>query len=137
MIDQDKMRALAKENRRIYDMYQRIGSEVEKRGSKIHADSADAIDALLAEVEAANRELELSKLRVMGSTAAVESITKLVEQLRAELEAAAADKRDASVYRWMRAQYWISIFEEETAIHCMDQKERLQDALAQRQGEGS
>lgn len=95
MIDQDKMRALAAKLRE-RDAFNSM------HGDPILLDAADAIDLLLA-----------------------------------ELEAAAADKRDAERYRWMRAQHWISIFEEETAIHCMDQKARLQDALAQRQGEGS
>lgn len=105
MIDQDKMRALAERLRDEYEARISITSSRYRDAiSKVPLQAANAIDLLLAEVEAANRELELSKLRVMGSSAAVESITKLVEKLRAELEAAAADKRDAERYRYLRSR---------------------------------
>ncbi|CAK0035101.1 hypothetical protein [Burkholderia pseudomallei] len=54
MIDQDKMRALAKELRREYVF--RLGlvaPEYRDKVSRTSADAADAIDLLLAEVEAA------------------------------------------------------------------------------------
>lgn len=132
MIDQDKMRALAAKLRRW---------NLNWMNDPVPQEAADAIDLLLAEVEAANRELELSKLRIMGSNAAVESITKLVEQLRAELEAAAVDKRDAERYRFLRhadldelaAANWEDgqVYEGEALDAAIDA------ALAQRQGEGS
>lgn len=131
MIDQDKMRALAAKARE--ESVALMNSFSEDVFGTLY-EAADAIDLLLAEVEAIDK----------SSTACCDSyavenqrLSDEIDKLRAELEAAAADKRDASVYRWMRAQHWISLFEEETAVHCIEQEERLQDALAQRQGEGS
>ncbi|MBR8279748.1 hypothetical protein [Burkholderia vietnamiensis] len=129
MIDQDKMRALAAELRK----YTGTGCVVDDTNA-----AADAIDLLLAEVEATNRELELSKLRVMGSNAAVESITKLVTELRAELEATAADKRD-------QLARLLAIIEKDSEwadARAVDWTRgvlmaTLKVALAQRQGEGS
>ncbi|HDR8989786.1 TPA: hypothetical protein QDA93_002393 [Burkholderia vietnamiensis] len=62
-----------------------------------------------------------------GAADRIESDAKIIEQLRAELEAAAADRRDADRFRYMNSKFWISQFEIEQA----------DDALAQRQGEGS
>ncbi|QTO46380.1 hypothetical protein [Burkholderia latens] len=101
MIDQDKMRALAAELRK----YTGTGCVVDDANA-----AADAIDLLLAEVEAANQKrkeavLDAEKAREERNRVHVKLNAEWIEKtnaLRAELEAAAADKRDAQRYRWLR-----------------------------------
>lgn len=119
MIDQDKMRALAKELRREYVF--RLGlvaPEYRDKVSRTSADAADAIDLLLA-----------------------------------ELEAAAADKRDAERYRWLRdedagvpdgerelcvVQFRLPFTEApDRDLFDVALDAAIDAALAQRQGEGS
>ncbi|WP_333998240.1 hypothetical protein [Burkholderia orbicola] len=115
MIDQDKMRALAAMLRK----YRGHGFVVDDA-----QDAADAIDLLLAEVEQnridqleAHGEFELMTLAnkrlsedfaladstIESKNRNIEEIVAHNNQLRAELEAAAADKRDAERWRAVRA----------------------------------
>ena len=117
MIDQDKMRALATRLREDYDFSLSITSTRYRDAvSRTPIEAADAIDLLLAEVEAA-----------------------------------AADKRDAERYRHLRAYYTRISFMNDSGLdidlkaaaeigdayemQVLDQA--IDAALAQRQGEGS
>ncbi|HDR9227856.1 TPA: hypothetical protein QDB19_004107 [Burkholderia vietnamiensis] len=115
MIDQDKMRALAKGLR--------------AAGPLACREAADAIDLLLAEVE----QSRIDQLEAQG---AFEEMDRENNRLRAELEAAAADKREmhaillaVAILFWESNGSWTSLrYEADRAIKA---------ALAQRQGEGS
>ncbi|HDR9036072.1 TPA: hypothetical protein QDB07_003580 [Burkholderia vietnamiensis] len=97
MIDQDKMRALAEGLR--------------AAGPLACREAADAIDLLLAEVEASDQKrkeaiLDAEKARDERNRAHVKLNAEWIEKtnaLRAELEAAAADKRDALAFRDLMA----------------------------------
>lgn len=163
MIDQDKMRALAKGLR--------------AAGPLACREAADAIDLLLAEVEAANMQLTVPDW-AEGDDQAWDKVTPavawhLIERhgenwahigrlmqayldahtatLRAELEAAAADKRDAERYRFLKRQarsdpkmngqhVWYSIPIRNPnggTLTGGTLDDAIDAALAQRQGEGS
>ncbi|HDR8949575.1 TPA: hypothetical protein QDA71_006692, partial [Burkholderia vietnamiensis] len=113
MIDQDKMRALAKELRREYVF--RLGlaaPQYRDKVSRTGAEAADAIDLLLAELEASDQKrkeaiLDAEKARDERNRAHVKLNAEWIEKtnaLRAELEAAAADKRDAMAFRDLMAK---------------------------------
>ncbi|ARL52487.1 Uncharacterised protein [Burkholderia pseudomallei] len=110
MIDQDKMRALVSETRHMAD----IAIELGWNGCAEHfTECADAIDLLLAEVEAKQQMLtESFERQEAGFDRCFEALRDAVEterswsslvleinHLRAELEAAAADKLDAERWR--------------------------------------
>lgn len=100
MIDQNKMRALAKELRREYVF--RLGlvaPEYRDKVSRTSADAADAIDLLLAEVEAAKEQSRKWQALTESSQQVAEMAQRRADKLRAELEAATADKRDGHRYR--------------------------------------
>ncbi|CAJ8802332.1 Uncharacterised protein [Burkholderia pseudomallei] len=113
MIDQDKMRALVSETRHMAD----IAVELGWNGCAEHfTECADAIDHLLAEVEAAKREAahwkanhdnQVARARVLieRTDMPLERVDayKLIGTLRDELEAAAADKRNALAFRDLMA----------------------------------
>ncbi|MBR8362126.1 hypothetical protein KDW55_02185 [Burkholderia sp. AU19243] len=167
MIDQDTMRFMAT---RLRAMQLTTCDE-----------AADAIDALLAEVEAIEQAIldpenqpsqygtvllesarkesdslmsalaecreamphrdscDAELMQAIGDPGAVPIYVKaVVATLRAELEAAAADKRDADRYRWLRDDN--AYAPEEACIKGGADLDELCDdgiALAQRQGEGS
>lgn len=127
MIDQDKMRALAAKLRDPAQKWANLTSDANQ--------AANAIDLLLAEVEAIDK----------SSTACCDSyavenqrLSDEIDKLRAELEAAAADKRDAERYRILRrGQRWSVINWVGETLRA-DRLDAVIDAsLAQRQGEGS
>lgn len=167
MIDQDKMRFMA--------------TRLRAMDLTTCAEAADAIDLLLAEAEAANMQLTVPDW-AEGDDQAWDKVTPavawhLIERhgenwahigrmmqayldahtatLRAELEAAAADKRDADRYRSIRrlnAQQFAELFQRniQEGIQFDFLVDQLQiggyvtldqafanAALAQRQGEGS
>lgn len=164
MIDQDKMRALVAKLREDYEFsINLVSARYRERVPRTQVEAADAIDLLLAEVEAGKQQIEAllatvaecrEKAFVEGYAdsllgAAVGSpdevpgfVGQTVTELRAELEAAAADKRDAGRYRWLRdypnnvnpTVYGVT-------LSLLRQGKYLDDAidtaLAQRQGEGS
>ncbi|KVW15442.1 hypothetical protein WK91_18580 [Burkholderia cepacia] len=88
-----------------------------------------------------------------GAADRIESDAKIIEQLRAELEAAAADKRDAERYRWLRdedagvpdgerelcvVQFRLPFTEApDRDLFDVALDAAIDAALAQRQGEGS
>lgn len=117
MIDQDKMRALAAKLRKDYADSVLLTAAVLSRSdvSRAPLEAADAIDLLLAEVEAANAQIDalLSTVAECRDKAFVEGyadsllgaavgspddvpgfVGQTVAELRAELEAVAADKRE-------------------------------------------
>ncbi len=107
MIDQDKMRALVAKLRGPLAKFDNFAAG--------YSEAADAIDLLLAELEAANSlfaemraylqcVVDSSMSRNNSQNLATELLTSIEKLLknRAELEAAAADKRDAGRYRWLR-----------------------------------
>ncbi|MBU9550370.1 hypothetical protein KTE50_17660 [Burkholderia multivorans] len=160
MIDQDKMRALAKCLRADAD----FAGERESGSFDLRYEAADAIDLLLAEVEAANMQLTVPDW-AEGDDQAWDKVTPavawhLIERhgenwahigrmmqayldahtatLRAELEAAAADKRD----QFARLLTIIEKDSEWADARAVDWTRgvlmaTLKVALAQRQGEGS
>ena len=139
--DQQKSRSAWIEQEGIHIVKKLFQTELETKA----AAAADAIDLLLAEVEA----LQTCKLcRSTGPdvpcaypTEINRQQAKTINALRAELEAAAADKRDAERYRFLRhadldelaAANWKDgqVYEGEALDAAID------EALAQRQGEGS
>ncbi|ENH6339273.1 hypothetical protein ABWH74_002614 [Burkholderia vietnamiensis] len=162
MIDQDKMRALAK-TLRAWNW----------RNNPLPNQAADAIDLLLAEVEAANMQLTVPDW-AEGDDQAWDKVTPavawhLIERhgenwahigrmmqayldahtatLRAELEAAAADKRDGHRYRELLGLLLagdIPMLESSVSLNVcgvppnQDEFDEAVDfLLAQRQGEGS
>lgn len=154
MIDQDKMRALAAELRK----YTGTGCVVDDTNA-----AADAIDLLLAEVEQnridqleAHGEFELMTLAnkrlsedfaladstIESKNRNIEEIVAHNNQLRAELEAAAADKRDAERWREIYNGHYIickvySNGDVQNLGGGYIGKYAVDAALAQRQGEGS
>ncbi|KVW15441.1 hypothetical protein WK91_18575 [Burkholderia cepacia] len=85
MIDQDKMRALAKELRREYVFRLSItATEYRDKVSRTSAEAADAIDLLLAEVEAA--KLDALKLQRSGQMAATCTHNNVVAMQAAWIE---------------------------------------------------
>ncbi|MDN7820473.1 hypothetical protein [Burkholderia vietnamiensis] len=145
MINQDKMRALAEGLR--------------AAGPLACREAADAIDLLLAEVEASDQKrkeaiLDAEKARDERNRAHVKLNAEWIEKtnaLRAELQAAAADKRDAERYRFLKWQarsdpkmngqhVWYSIPMRNPnggTLTGSTLDEAIDAALAQRQGEGS
>ncbi|WP_447361564.1 hypothetical protein ACSC95_05925 [Burkholderia vietnamiensis] len=131
MIDQDKMRALAEKLREDYrNSIKVLPWPYRSAISSTPMEAADAIDLLLAEVEAANMQLTVPDW-AEGDDQAWDKVTPavawhLIERhgenwahigrmmqayldahtatLRAELEAAAADKRDALAFRDLMAK---------------------------------
>ncbi|MDN8032557.1 hypothetical protein QZN17_28780, partial [Burkholderia multivorans] len=96
--------------------------------------------------------VSVSPAKILKLIDAFEAAEREREQLRAELEAAAADKRDAERYRWLRSQpndtqtpridvvQWEEIDESAnggTGLRMEELDEAIDAALAQRQGEGS
>ncbi|MDN7413449.1 hypothetical protein QZM42_33530 [Burkholderia vietnamiensis] len=121
MIDQDKMRALA---------------------AKLHATSKQ----LIAEMKCG--ELTMANPHTLNEAA------DAIDLLLAEVEAAAADKRDAKRYRWLRdnaqpSYLMMATINEGTPSLCRRElltidaqswqalDQHIDAALAQRQGEGS
>ncbi|MBR7998312.1 hypothetical protein [Burkholderia vietnamiensis] len=141
MIDQDKMRFMA--------------TRLRAMDLTTCAETADAIDALLAEVEAANQkrkeaQLDAEKARDERNRVHVKLNAEWIEKtnaLRAELEAAAADKRDGHRYRELLGLLLagdIPMSESSISLNVCgvppDQDEfdeAVAFLLAQRQGEGS
>ena len=121
MIDQDKVRALVAKLRGPIPRFDNFAAR--------YSEAADAIDLLLAEVEA----IEQAILNPENQPSQYGTVL---------LEAAAADKRDAERYRFMRTkavyegssdwtiEIWGKFASFEEALDA-------QIALAQRQGEGS
>ncbi|HEF4835497.1 TPA: hypothetical protein SAO52_000174 [Burkholderia vietnamiensis] len=153
MIDQDMMRFMA--------------TRLRAMDLTTCAEAADAIDALLAEVEAANMQLTVPDW-AEGDDQAWDKVTPavawhLIERhgenwahigrlmqayldahtatLRVELEAAAADKRDAERYRWLReldSEFWeVNRMSNMARFYGETLDAEIDAALAQRQGEGS
>lgn len=155
MIDQDKMRALAA---RLRDESSPTngGRNVAR---KVIKDAADAIDLLLAEVEASNNKASyfesacaLADDTIDSKNRNIDEIVSFNKQLLAELEAAAADKRDAERYRYLRSRpesvepdridvvYWSALDEsanEGEGLRSDALDTAIDAVLAQRQGEGS
>lgn len=147
MIDQDKMRALAARQREEAELSDFQPNR--KHYAAFMRESADAIDFLLAEVEglraariayASEFPLDAEGLPDVGN------IHANIRKLKAELEAAAADKRDAERYRGLRTtairvqayasgnpNWMFGPYELRGASF----DEAIDAALAQRQGEGS
>ena len=148
MIDQDKMRALAHQLRAWNWLNDPLPNQ-----------AADAIDLLLAEVEAANQkrkeaQLDAEKAREERNRVHVKLNAEWIEKtnaLRAELEAAAADKRRL---QWLADRFIGADFEwnadddgNGTPVLCIKIARStkvygcltttIDEALAQRQGEGS
>ncbi|HDR9087152.1 TPA: hypothetical protein QDB10_003065 [Burkholderia vietnamiensis] len=165
MIDQDKMRALAKALREDLNVWS-AGFEPDWGASAEPA--AEAIDALLAEVEAGKQQIDallatVAKCRekafvegyadsllgaAVGSPDEVPAfVGQTVTELRAELEAAAADKRDGNRYRELLGLLLagdIPMSESSVSLNVCGvppNQEEFDEAvdflLAQRQGEGS
>ncbi|WP_131754065.1 hypothetical protein [Burkholderia vietnamiensis] len=148
MIDQDKMRALAAKLR-----------EWNWLNDAVPQQAADAIDLLLAEVEASDQKrkeaiLDAEKARDERNRAHVKLNAEWIEKtnaLRVELEAAAADKRRL---QWLADRFIGADFEwnadddgNGAPVLCIkiDRGTKVygcltttvDEALAQRQGEGS
>lgn len=132
MIDQDKMRALAQFADRL-----RVEDTLCKSGC--FTDEADAIYLLLAEVEAIKQAI-------------LDPENQPSQYGTVLLEAAAADKRDAERYRYLRSRpesvepdridvvYWSALDEsanEGEGLRGDALDAAIDAALAQRQGEGS
>ena len=128
-------------------------------------DAADAIDSLLSELEAANQKrkeavMDAERAREERNREHVKLNAEWIEKtnaLRAELEAAAVDRRDAERYRALRdfGKDGVKMKPPVEHVHAMiyshmvgaipasrvamgDELDRAIDAaLAQRQGEGS
>ncbi|MBU9635470.1 hypothetical protein C6Q15_28215 [Burkholderia multivorans] len=156
MIDQDKMRALAHQLRAWNWLNDPLANQ-----------AADAIDLLLAEVEATRIERDGQLSARIGYASEfpldaeglpdIGNIHANIRKLKAELEAAAADKRDAERYRALRefGKDGVNMKPPVEHVHAMlyshlagtipasraitgDELDRAIDAaLAQRQGEGS
>ncbi|WP_431290444.1 hypothetical protein [Burkholderia cepacia] len=137
MIDQDKMRALAARHREEAEL-----AEYANRNTyaAFMRESADAIDLLLAEVEAAKEQSRKWQALTESSQQVAEMAQRRADKLRAELGAAAADKRDAERWRKLKselhAQGRFGVYNDgwldEQSIDA-----KIDAALAQRQGEGS
>lgn len=147
MIDQDKMRALAAKLRDEYEARISITSSRYRDAiSKVPLQAANAIDLLLAEVEASDQKrkeavLDAEKAREERNRVHVKLNAEWIEKtnaLRAELEAAAADKRDSERYRILRrGQRWSVINWIGETLRAEQLDAAVDAALAQRQGEGS
>ncbi|MGQ7904990.1 hypothetical protein [Burkholderia sp. BC1] len=134
MIDQDKMRTLAKRLSEVSAVYSK------GQVADIH-EAADAIDALLNRVS----QLEAARIGYANEFPMdaeglpnVGSIHENIRKLKAELEAAAADKRD----QFARLLTIIEKDSEWADARAVDWTRgvlmaTLKVALAQRQGEGS
>ncbi|WP_176317106.1 hypothetical protein [Burkholderia vietnamiensis] len=113
MIDQDKMRALAEKLREDYrNSIKVLPWPYRSAISSTPMEAADAIDLLLAEVEASDQKrkeaiLDAEKARDERNRAHVKLNAEWIEKtnaLRAELQSAAADKRDALAFRDLMAK---------------------------------
>lgn len=90
MIDQDKMRALANALRRRAQPNVQSNTWVRRD----NREAADAIDLLLAEVEAAKEQSRKWQALTEAAQQLVKTAQRRVDKLRTELEAAEADKRE-------------------------------------------
>lgn len=98
--DQQKSRAAWIEQEGIHIVKKLFQTELETNATA----AADAIDTLLAALEAATRERdELIHDNAQLVKSASAEATR-ADELRADLEAAAADKRDAERYRFLKRQ---------------------------------
>lgn len=139
MIDQDKMRALAAKLRDEYEARISITSS-RYRGavSKVPLQAANAIDLLLAEVEG-HRAARIAYANEFAPDAEglpdTGNIHANIRKLKAELKAAAADKRRLS----LELAGVIIDVEQGHGFDdvCLATIKRIEAALAQRQGEGS
>ncbi|MDR8915844.1 hypothetical protein [Burkholderia multivorans] len=143
-VDTEKMKALAAKLRRY-------------AGSAFVVEAADAIDALLAALESSKQETDalLSTIAECRDKAHVEGygesflyeaiacpddvpafIGQTVTELRAALEAAAADKRDAERYRCLRrGQHWSVLNGIGDTLRADELDAAIDAAISQRQEE--
>ena len=125
MIDISKMKALAA-HLRAHDERHHL-----TQNTTDHRAAATAIDSLLSELEASNQKrkeavMDAERAREERNREHVKLNAEWIEKtaaLRAELEAREADRRDAEIHRYMREKFWISIFEEESAVAALAQRQ--------------
>ncbi|MDN7998097.1 hypothetical protein QZN00_13165 [Burkholderia multivorans] len=130
MIDQDKMRALAKCLRADAD----FAGERESGSFDLRYEAADAIDLLLAEVEASAEDKREMFALLPGSyymDPPDGGDVSLIEQLRRMA-------KDAERYRLLRrGQHWSVLNGIGDTLRADELDAAIDAALAQRQGEGS
>ncbi|HDR9134423.1 TPA: hypothetical protein QDA91_005598 [Burkholderia vietnamiensis] len=104
-IDTKKMKALAEKLREDYrNSIKVLPWPYRSAISSTPMEAADAIHLLLAEVEAAKEQSRKWQALTESSQQVAEMAQRRADKIRAELEAAAADKRDALAFRDLMAK---------------------------------